>query len=61
MQMLTVRDLFSRIPFEDPHPHITKVRSMCKCFVERPNLNRVESVSSFSDGRGLYMVYQALL
>ena len=39
MQMLTVRDLFSGLPFEDPYAHIPKVRVVCKIFVGRPDLN----------------------
>ena len=30
MQMLTARGLFLGLSFEDPHAHITKVRSVCK-------------------------------
>ena len=39
MQMLTARGLFSRLPSEDPHAHIAKVRAVCKSCVERPDLN----------------------
>ena len=39
MQMLSARRLFSRLPFEDPHAHIAKRRSVCKSCVERPYLN----------------------
>ena len=30
MQMLTARGLFSRLPYEDPHAHIAKVRQCVK-------------------------------
>ena len=30
MQMLTVRGLFSGLPYEDPHAHIAKERAVCK-------------------------------
>ena len=39
MQMLTARDFFSRLPSEDPHAHITKVRAVCKSYVGRPDLD----------------------
>ena len=39
MQMLTVRGLFSGTPYEDPHSHIAKVRSVCKSCVGRPDFN----------------------
>ena len=39
MQMLTARDLFSGLPFEDPHAYITKVRGVCKSCVGRPDLD----------------------
>ena len=39
MQMLTARGLFFGIPSEDPHAHITKVRSVCTSCVGKPDLN----------------------
>ena len=39
MQMLTARGLFSRLPSEDPHAHIAKVRAVCKSSVRRPDLD----------------------
>ena len=39
MQMLTARGLFSRLPSEDPHAHIAKVRAVCKSCVGRPDLD----------------------
>ena len=39
MQILTARGLFSGLPYEDPHAHIAKVRTVCKIFVGRPNLD----------------------
>ena len=33
MKMLTSRGLFSGLPSEDPHAHITKVRTVCKSSV----------------------------
>ena len=39
MQILTSRGLFSGLRSEDPHAHITKVRSVCKYCVGRPVLN----------------------
>ena len=39
MQMLTARGLFSGLPFEDPHAHISKVRAMCKSCVGRLDLD----------------------
>ena len=39
MQMLTARDFFSRLPSEDPHVHIAKVRAVCKSCVGRPDLD----------------------
>ena len=39
MQILTARGLFSRLPSEDPHAHITKVRAVCKSCVGRPDLD----------------------
>ena len=37
--MLTARGLFSRLPSEDPHVHIAKVRAVCKSCVGRPDLD----------------------
>ena len=37
--MLTARGLFSRLPSEDPHAHIAKVRAVCKICVGRPYLD----------------------
>ena len=39
MQMLTARGLFSGLPSEDPHDHISKVRTVCKSCVGRPDLD----------------------
>ena len=39
MQILTTRGLFSGLPSEDPHAHITKVRAVCKICVGRPDLD----------------------
>ena len=39
MQMLSAKGLFSGLPSEDPHTRITKVRSVCKNWVGRPDLN----------------------
>ena len=39
MQMLTASGLFSGIPSDDPHDHISKVRAVCKICVGRPDLN----------------------
>ena len=39
MQMLTTRGLFSRLPSEDPHAYIAKVRAVCKSCVGRPDLD----------------------
>ena len=39
MQMFTARGLFSGLPSEDPHAHITKVRPVCKSCVGRPDLD----------------------
>ena len=37
--MLTARGLFSGLPFEDPHAHISKVRAVCKSCVGRLDLD----------------------
>ena len=39
MQMLTARGLFSGVPLEDPHAHISKVREVCKSCVGMPDLD----------------------
>ena len=39
MQMLTTRGLFSRLPSDDSHAHIAKVREVSKSCVGRPDLN----------------------
>ena len=39
IQMLTARDLFSRLPFEDLHAHISKLGSVCKSCLGRPDLD----------------------
>ena len=39
MQMLTSSDLFSGLPYEDPHAHIAKVRAVCNSCVGRPDLD----------------------
>ena len=39
MQMLTAKGLFSRLPSDDPHDHIFKLRSVCKIHVGRPDLD----------------------
>ena len=39
MQMLTVMGLVSRLPLEDPHEHIDNLRSMCKIFFSRRDLD----------------------
>ena len=39
MQMLTARGLFEGLPSEDPHSHITKLRSICKSCVGRLDLD----------------------
>ena len=39
MQMVTARDLFSGLPFEDSHDHIAKLRSVCKSCVGRLDLD----------------------
>ena len=39
MQKLTARGLFSGLPSQDPHAHITKVRAVCKSCVGRPDLD----------------------
>ena len=56
MQMLTACGLFSRLPSEDPHAHIAKVRAVCKSCVGRPDLGleviglRVFSLSLKGEG-----------
>lgn len=59
--MITARGLFFGIPSEDPHAHITKVRSVCTSCIEKPDLNMdvigLRGVSSLTDGRVRYMVY----
>ena len=37
--MLTTRGLFSRLPSEDPHAHIPKIRALCKSCVGRLDLD----------------------
>ena len=37
--MLTTRDLFSMLPFVDPHAYIAKVRVVCKSCVGWPDLD----------------------
>ena len=37
--MLTARGLFSGLPSEEPHAHISKVRLVCKICVGRPDLD----------------------
>ena len=37
--MLGARGLFSWLPSEDPHAHITKVRAVCKSCVGKPGLD----------------------
>ena len=39
MQMLTARGLFSGLPSEEPHAHISKVRAVCESCVGRPDLD----------------------
>ena len=39
MHILITRVLFSGLPSEDPHAHIAKLRSVCKIFVGRPDLD----------------------
>ena len=39
MQILTARGFFSRLPSEDPHAHIAKIRAVCKSCVGRPDLD----------------------
>ena len=39
MQMITVRDLFPGLPYEDPDAHIAKVRAVCKSCVGRTDLD----------------------
>ena len=39
MQMLTARGLFSRLPSEDPHAHIAKVRAVCISCLGMPDLD----------------------
>ena len=60
MHMLTARGLFSGLPSEDPHAHITKVRPVCKSCVGRPDLDlNVIRIRIFplSDGRDCYLVH----
>ena len=38
-QMLTARCLFSKLLLEDPHAHIDKLRSVCKGWVGRIDLD----------------------
>ena len=37
--MLTARGLFSGLPYEDPHAHIAKLRSVCKSCIGRLDLD----------------------
>jgi len=37
MQMLTTRDLFARLPADDPHAHIAKLNHVCKSCIGRPD------------------------
>ena len=39
MQMLTARGVFLGLPLEDPHAHIAKLRSVCKSYIGRPDLD----------------------
>lgn len=39
MQMLTARGLVSGRPFDVPHAHIAKLRSMCKSCVGMPDID----------------------
>ena len=38
-QLLNARGVFSRLPFEDPHDHIAKLRLVCYSYVERQDLD----------------------
>ena len=39
MQMLTAKGLFLGLTSKDPHAHIVKLRSVCKSFLERLNID----------------------
>ena len=39
IQIVTARGLFSRLPSEDPHAHIAKVKTVCKSCVGSPDLD----------------------
>ena len=39
MQMLTAKGMFLGLPYEDPQTHIVKLRSVCKSFLERLNID----------------------
>ena len=39
MQLLTAKGLFLALPSEDPHANIAKLRSVCKSYVGRPDLD----------------------
>ena len=60
MQILTARGFFSRLPSEDPHAHIAKIRAVCKSCVGRPDLDLdvigIRVFPSLADGRGCYLV-----